>query len=328
MSEIAVLSPDQHFLAPEFEQPETAEVYECVEMLTSDVVFDQYQNQFEQEAAAIPQMQEYDGLRQAERAATRSLQAEYHAGNQGTDNLYRQEVTRLQAEEEAFPEEVRAAHRKLEWKRKQFSNYNTMLVGSHSVEAQRLLHLIQASPGVAPIDRTHAPLKDFAQNTEQAWQHVPADQVHDYLKSKRFTEPYDIRQEGQRKIQIEAADDPVDIPLDMLVNAEGFDSWEGRDGQRGAEKRVQSQYSSFYNAKSKSLDVIKHYASLPTEIPPVSTISLFVQPNGVIFGDNDMGDSHRIAAALLRGDETIKANSVVIRAVDRDIFELPVQPAA
>ncbi len=44
-----------------------------------------------------------------------------------------------------------------------------------------------------------------------------------------------------------------------------------------------------------SLNVIKHYASLATEVPPVTVMRVLIQPDGKILCDNGEGDSHRIA---------------------------------
>ena len=67
--------------------------------------------------------------------------------------------------------------------------------------------------------------------------------------------------------------------------------------------------------------VMMQYASLNTPLPPVGEIRVFVQPNGVVFADNGSGDSHRIAAAYLRGDKSVKAESVAVRTVPNGTLE-------
>lgn len=122
------------------------------------------------------------------------------------------------------------------------------------------------------------------------------------------------------KITVEGSrDNPIEVPTGLMVGAQCFDSWKGYDGGRGG-KGISGKYAEHYDRQASSYDVIKHYASLPTELPAISTAYLFIQPNGIIFGDNGSGDSHRLSAAILRGDETIRACKVIVTPINRNVF--------
>ncbi len=176
--------------------------------------------------------------------------------------------------------------------------------------------LIENAPPVSPIDRSVAPFKNFQGNNDELWNYVPHQEVTDYLATKFFFETGTIEYEDMTPIccLVKYTNEPkITIPLDLVVKAAGFDDWRGRD------PRIAKSWSSKYgDGEGKSVDVIKHYAGLSSELPPVGSMRMFIQPNGKIFFDNGGGDSHRIAAAILRGQETIETRIVDVYQLKKD----------
>jgi len=169
--------------------------------------------------------------------------------------------------------------------------------------------LIQNAPLISPIDRSKAPFRDYLENTREKWKYVKAEEVASYLDSKFF---FDTGLISYRDIsKVFSLYDPseeqrIKIPLDLVVNAKGFEDWKGRDSK----KYTKNWYSIYGGGDSKSLDVIKHYAGLSTDLPPVTQMLMFIQPDGKVFFDNCSGDSHRMAAAILRGSEFVETLEV------------------
>ena len=176
--------------------------------------------------------------------------------------------------------------------------------------------LIQNAPLISPVDRSKAPFKDYSENTREKWKYVKAEEVASYLDSKFF---FDTGLISYRDIsKVFSLYDPseerkINIPLDLIVNAKGFEDWKGRNP-----KYTKNWYSIYGGGDSKSLDVIKHYAGLSTDLPHVTQMLMFIQPDGKVFFDNCSGDSHRMAAAILRGFEFIETLEVDAYLVNRN----------
>lgn len=189
-----------------------------------------------------------------------------------------------------------------------------------SRKEEEIYKMINGAQLVAPLDRSKAPFKGFSDNNKERWNYVPNDEIEQYLESKFFFNTHTIDPEDVKEIitlRKESDGTPIKIPLDLVVCATGFDDWRGRS------KQFNKSYTSPYtknmaNNEMSSLNVIKHYANLPSNLPSVSVMRMFIQPNGTIFFDNSGGDSHRIAAALLRGENTIDAETVVVCQLDKD----------
>lgn len=179
--------------------------------------------------------------------------------------------------------------------------------------------LIQNAPPISPVDRSKAPFRDYSENTPEQWKYVRADEVEAYLKGKRFFDTGLIsRSGGQMKqlFEVRASNRSqlIKVPLDLVVNAKGFESWNGRN-----ERNTKSWYSRLYGGgESKSIDVIQHYAGLSTDLPPVAAMLMFIQPDGKVFFDNCSGDSHRISAAILRGNDFIETSEVYAYLLSED----------
>ncbi len=178
---------------------------------------------------------------------------------------------------------------------------------------------------------SEAPFRHFEHNTDELWTYVAPDEVQNHLNEKPFLDPDTIysltraRKSSATLRRIEAYGDATrlfEIPTDMMVNAAGFGSWLGRTGRDGTpgtgEKSIAIQGFGYGDT---SINAIKAYAGNPSTLPPVGMIYLYVQPNGIAFADNGGGDSHRIAAAMLRGDESIKAKTLSITLLSENSFE-------
>jgi|GEM_PF-525662 len=85
-------------------------------------------------------------------------------------------------------------------------------------------------------------------------------------------------------ILMHSDDEPLNIPLDSIVSAGGFNSWDGRGNQ-------------------DSFDKIEDYATRETDIPPVTELYGCILPNGKMIYMT--ANSHRVGAAKKKGDTTI-----------------------
>lgn len=322
------MSETTPYLNPEF-GPGPSEAYQRVDVLTSDVVFDQEIQRLQTEQAQDPALQAYAALETEELQATREMYSESRKGNHDLSSQHEATIRETAEKRQSFPSEVKQKHRQISRQLDALTGpYQSRWVEVGDFEADVVTQIIHGAPRPQHADVKRAPMKDYAQNTEEAWKHVPDGEIREYLGERTFFETNQARRESSetRKLVIDThKEEPLEIPLDLIVNAAGFDSWLGREGH-GSGKQVTGKYQQQYDSKIPSLEVIKHYASLPSELPPVGRIDLYIQPNGVIFGDNNEGDSHRIAAAILRGDTTIKANQVSIRCVDQNWLEAAPSP--
>lgn len=165
-----------------------------------------------------------------------------------------------------------------------------------------------------------APFAKYQANNSEAWQFVSNSEITDYIKTRPFFDTNSLADGYSASISQVEGDMPFEINSSLFVFAQGFSSWVGRGENGQAVKEVSSPgYGQITN--SISIDTMKHYASLPSDLPPVSGVRIFVQPNGRMFADNGSGDSHRLGAALLRGDRSIKTNNVVFYKLDRNILD-------
>lgn len=193
------------------------------------------------------------------------------------------------------------------------SEDRTRIIDSDGPEAEQLFTALHSETDMTQVET--APFMNCKDNTAEAWQYVPDAAVRDYLESRLFVDLDRTHLEGNRiSIHNDGNNGPFDIPASLFVSASGFESWAGRrDG-------IDQPWHSMYGADSmSSIDVMKHYASLETEIPPVAEVNVFVQPDGHMFADNNE-DSHRIGAAFLRGDTSVKADNVNFVMLDRNIL--------
>ena len=187
-------------------------------------------------------------------------------------------------------------------------------IDADSPEAKMLLASLGAEADMTDIDA--APFMNYKDNTAEAWQYVPDAAIKDYLSARPFMDTSHMRLDGNKiRIRSETKNDSFAIPASLFVSAASFESWTGR------REGIGKAWSSLYGyGDTTSLNVMKHYASLETELPPVEFVNVYVQPDGRMFADNDAGDSHRIGAAFLRGDTSVKAENVNFVMLDRNIL--------
>lgn len=122
----------------------------------------------------------------------------------------------------------------------------------------------------------------------------------------RFAEAH---QQGREILAVGASDiEPLDVPLSMFVSAEGFHSWE--EG-RGLDTE----------GRPTSADKIEDFASRDTPIPPIGDVTFYLLPDGQLIAKT--GNSHRVAAALKRGDSTIPFNGALGGATIRQLDAIP-----
>jgi len=279
---------------------DTAESYQIVELLTSDVVFDQA-------TAALRSTLQSD----PELAALDDIENQLIALGPARDFAGVAPRKALGEIQEATPPETMKKYRKLKEQLDLLDQLHTRVVDAESIEAEVIRALIEDAPQLQSEVLSPAPFADYKENDGTQWAFAADSSIREYLAKRQYEHlwsPPKSSQENNR-IRIDAFQDGgIDFPLDLIADLSGFASLTG-DGEY---KRIEGEYEIGYNASMPSIDAMKHYASLPTEIPPVHNIVVYVQPNGVMFAGNGEGDSHRIGAAILRGQKTIKANNITI----------------
>ena len=99
----------------------------------------------------------------------------------------------------------------------------------------------------------------------------------------------------------------VELPVDKFVEAPDFVNWhDGRDGKKNG-----------MSSKKK----IRQYARMPGRTAaPITHVIVYMQPNGKVFCGLAGDGAHRLAAAKLRGDESIYARDVVFAKLHEDLL--------
>lgn len=289
--------------------PEDAEVYQALSMVTSPTHLELKRQQIETELESDEALLEFHRL---------TLDHEEALAKADHTRKSIDRVKQLGSEVSNFDIDTRNRYRnlnlQLSWLRD-----GTLPASSEDFEANKFLKYINSAPYVQPIKSEEAPFANYASNSD-AWQVVSNEQIESYLEDRLFMK---VRPgiTGLNKLLIESENgQPMELPLDLFVYAAGFDSWNGREGP-GDIKKPGGDYSEFYEeAGLSSQDLIKHYASLPSDIPAISKAVVYVQPDGTMFADNSNGDSHRIAAAILRGQESIGAHNITLVPIEENII--------
>lgn len=225
----------------------------------------------------------------------------HRSGDSDRARLLDVQAADLRAEIESYESSVTNNYVKISESIRQIDKHSTYVVETESEQGQALLQTLQTASPAKEKDSS-APFANYAQNIGESWRAVSKEEVIDYLSKKEFKQH--THPENGAVILDSKEGEPFEVPLDLINNASGFDDWQGR---KGSSKSWQSDFGS---GNMASLDVIKHYAALPTELPPVGEIRVMISPDGKISCDNGSGDSHRISAAILRGETTIKANKL------------------
>jgi hypothetical protein len=284
---------------------EIPSVRQQLESLASDDAFSDEAARLRQELANDPQAEMLAATEvQINELRTQSLQAT----NSAAIKQLRNQQLALESDE-----------RYIEYKRlkKQIEDLEKpqdriRVIDSDSPEAELLLTALRSEADMTQAET--APFMNYKDNTEEAWQYVPDAAVRDYLESRLIVNSDYMRLDGNRiSIHTDEKNGPFPVPTSLFISADGFESWAGRG------EGVDQVWHSIYGAETtSSINVMKHYASLETEIPPVEKVKVFVQPDGHMFASND-ADSHRIGAAILRGDAVVKAENVDFVMLDHNM---------
>lgn len=185
---------------------------------------------------------------------------------------------------------------------------------------EEVYKIISSALPLSDTEGKMAPFAEYAKNTHESWKYVPPEEVEEFLRAKPFFDTSIITSQSRREvaeIRTSMYEEGIKVPLDLIVCAAGFKSWLGR--AKGHNKRWSIRSGRDYlDGEMSSLNVIKIYAGTPTDLPPVDIMSMYIQPNGKVFFDNVGGDSHRIAAAVLRGDKNIDARMLFVYELNRD----------
>lgn len=190
-------------------------------------------------------------------------------------------------------------------------NFNEGFISETSkITELNFTDIIRQAPNLQEPSELSAPFKDHKDNTDITWKYIPNKEVEKYLQNKLFFDTSKIPFEDKEEVlevHRRYNEDAIEIPIKLIVYAAGFVSWSGR-----SKNKTKEWVSKFGREETSSLNVIKHYAGLSTKIPEVGTVNMYIQPDGKIFFSNGPGDSHRIAASVLRGENIIEARHLYV----------------
>ncbi len=194
-------------------------------------------------------------------------------------------------------------------RKRYLTDFKQRRIDPNSREARLLVDAItQASHEQGGELPGNPPFAEYYENTGEAWAYVSRADARSFLATKEFME---VQFKGDWRsgyIVIKPGDKTtLAVPANIFINAAGFDSWLGRHGTGKYYGSTQYGWK-----EGSSMEAMKHYAGLPSDLPPIHEAVIYVQPNGKIFASNGEGDSHRIGAALLRGKDNIQAESLRI----------------
>ena len=227
------------------------------------------------------------------------------------------ENEKLRDAEESFTDAERDEHA---WLRTQLDNITGVqayTVHQNDPTGRMLLNILHSAAPINPDNGQLPPFAHYAQNTDEAWQRVTNDQIRAFFAGRVFREGLPTVSGGSVYVNPPEGG-TFDVPGELMVGLTAFHSWlgQGAGGARDGSKR-NPYLSKFGKNDMSSLNGIKHYASLPTPVPPVKVVRVMIQPNGKVLCDNGSGDSHRAAAAMLRG-EPIRAKQLHFLLLDQN----------
>jgi hypothetical protein len=192
--------------------------------------------------------------------------------------------------------------------------------------------LLQGTTSIDESPLKPAPFERYADNTTETWGYVEDRKIRDYLLDKTFIDDTvlsSLEQDDSECIttvrnQLSATHKHFEVPTKLIVSAVGFGSWLGRDDRFGNQGMGEKEFSlpdfATTATHSLSLHAIKAYASHNSELPPVEEMAIYIQPDGLAYAQNIGDASHRIGAAILRGDETVKATELKIVLLKENHF--------
>lgn len=104
------------------------------------------------------------------------------------------------------------------------------------------------------------------------------------------------------------------LPVRNFVYAEGFVSWQ--EGRGHNVKKVDE-----HGVRTPSSELLRSYAARTTQAPPLEKVVGFVQPNGLVLYTTRQG-SHRTAAAIARGDQSVEVRTLSLLMLEDNIVSL------
>lgn len=177
------------------------------------------------------------------------------------------------------------------------------VITSDSEEAQKLFNLLASAPDLSGSEEGMVLPPILPDTDDEAVRH--------YLRRRPFTNTTPLNGNPVDLIITAAKnDEPIQVPVRLIADADGFLSWEGRNAQKTRSTNTGYVTEPSYN-------VIKHYAMLPTEAPPIKEMKVYIQPDGKIFFRNIGDGSHRLAAAILKGNSTVPTYSLEVHYLDK-----------
>lgn len=139
-------------------------------------------------------------------------------------------------------------------------------------------------PDLAEGEKARLDLKqtiEKALNKNEQYEFITEEHFDDFLKEPGTKNPDKI---------LRIKDEPVSIPLNMIVGARGFDSWQGRPAHELKDGRA-------------SREVINDYATRASDIPGIDMgADMFIYGGRVLLISEN---AHRVAAAKLKDQKEI-----------------------
>ncbi len=282
---------------------ETAPIYTLLDTLLSEDALLERSIDLNQAISTDPKLSAYQTLYQAKITNANAYNVAQKEGNQGEKQKLDAEYKSLSDTDSTVELETKTKFASINDKKNMLEKHQIVSLLADDAVAKELLAMLQHNPiSEQGPKKQDAPFAHYAANNDESWQVVSNQEVTEYLNQKPFAASPKAR-EGGVKIVAQTSK-PIEIPIALLTSVQGFNDWTGRHGTKSWE-------SKFGMGSTDSLTVIKHYAGLNTDLPPVGEIVVTIMPDGTTFCDNGSGDSHRISAAILRGDKTVKTKNVI-----------------
>lgn len=180
--------------------------------------------------------------------------------------------------------------------------------------------------GISTEPNRNAPFAEYKHNSDTKWRYVADIAIRQYLREQQFVHNMPSSADYSGYVvtisRTESDGKAIEVPISSFVHVAGFDSWLGRGINGRGEKRPSTPIARYLspNERFSSLNTIKNYAATPGDLPPIGHVNTYIQPDGRIFSDNNNGDSHRIAAAMLRGDASIKAKQLSVHVLNTNFI--------
>ncbi len=131
-------------------------------------------------------------------------------------------------------------------------------------------------------------------------------------EANTFIDPIYLRDHSKGPgVELKCGDEVIDWPVDSIVAAESFISWEEGRGHDVLKDRKLSR------------DVMLDYAGRDTEIPPIDFgLTVYLTPSGKMVAMSE--NAHRVGASKIKGQKTIGINTrisgIVVKSLpDEDL---------